>query len=179
MRTIKHLLVVLMLLCLLTACVKREDALEIELSPHNKSVAELSTKKHSESELTTIASFVGSIRNLNEKYPIECIRKTERGYRVTYYGDSSVSVLLFNNSEELVMGNVYSTSQPKEMFGSLSTSDSVYDVQKIDPNGYYPFLYTGRNDVLKQSTHYTVDGYLITIDYDEKYMFSSIGIELI
>ena len=49
----------------------------------------------------------------------------------------------------------------------------------IDPNGEYLFLYTGRNDTPKVSSHYTKDGYLITIEYDVSNVIISINEELI
>ena len=48
------------------------------------------------------------------------------------------------------------------------------DVQTIDPEGEYLFLYTGRNDVPKVSTHYTTDGFVITITYDKNNVIEKI-----
>lgn len=54
-------------------------------------------------------------------------------------------------------------------FESINIGESIDNVQKIDPLGDYIFLYTGRNDFPKISTHYTSDGYIIGIHYDEDY----------
>ncbi len=53
------------------------------------------------------------------------------------------------------------------------------EVRAIDPDGEYLFLYTGRNDVPKVSSHYTKDGYLITIEYDESNAVVSVEQELV
>ena len=67
----------------------------------------------------------------------------------------------------------------KSDFDKLVKGQSLDEVRAIDPNGEYLFLYTGRNDAPKVSSHYTKDGYLITIEYDVSNVITSINEELI
>lgn len=151
----------------------------IELSPNDKSLEELSTKIYNESELQDIAILEDSMQELNKKYPVECVRGTLAGYRVSYVGETDLAVIIFDTSGQKIMGSIYKISKSKENFENLSKGISLESVQKIDPNGNYSFLYTGRNDTPKQSVHYTSDGYLITIDYDEQNNISNIFSEFI
>lgn len=153
--------------------------MELNLSPSDKNLTELVSKTYSDSQLLEIAQFNGSINELNTQYPIECVREINNTYRVSYYGDFSIAVITFDDAGNRILGNVYSALQLKCNFDVLAIGQSLNDVQKIDPKGEYLFLYTGRNDTPKISTHYTKDGYLITIQYDDSNVISNIKKELI
>ena len=64
-------------------------------------------------------------------------------------------------------------------FDALEEGQSLESVQGIDPNGKYLFLYTGRNDVPRRSLHFTKEGYLITIEYNDSNVITSKKMELI
>lgn len=179
MRVLKSTFLIILLLCLLCSCAKGGEDLKMQLSPQDKSLGELSTKIYDEAELTTIALFVGSIQELDVNYPIECIRKTPTGYRVSYCGKTNLTSILFDSAGQRIMGSVYKMSKSKASFDILSIGKSLEDVMELDPDGSYLFLYTGRNDIPKQSIHFTVDGYLITIEYDGENLISNIVSELI
>ena len=49
---------------------------------------------------------------------------------------------------------------------SLTKDHSLDEVMQIDPYGEYLFLYTGRNDLPRESFHYTKDGYIVCLEYD-------------
>lgn len=166
MRFIKYLSVIIVLLCLCCACSKGGERLEVKLSPSEKTLVDLVTETYSDTQLLEITQFSGKINELNKQYPIECVRKIENTYRVSYLGDYSVAVIVFDKSGNRILGNVYSMLQSKSVFSSLTKGQSLEEVKEIDPKGEYLFLHTGRNDAPKISTHYTKDGYLITIEYD-------------
>lgn len=179
MRILKQLLVAIIILFLFCSCTRGGINLAMELSPNDKNLKELSTKIYSESELLDIVALEGSIQELNKKYPIECVREISAGYRVSYIGETNLAVIIFDVSGQKMMGNIYKISKSKEYFDNLSNGNSLESVQRIDPNGNYLFLYSGRNDIPRQSIHYTSDGYMITIDYDEQNNISDISSEFI
>lgn len=78
-----------------------------------------------------------------------------------------------------ILGSIYNCRKIKSDFGELKKGQTLENVQKIDPQGEYLFLYTGRNDTPKISSHYTKDGYLITIQYDDSGTIIDIAEELI
>lgn len=176
---VKKFLITIVVLCTFCSCSKGGNGLGLELSPSDKNLAELVSQTYSDSQLLEIAQFNGSIRELNTHYPIECVRESGNAYRVSYFGDSSIAVITFDDAGNRILGNVYSALRLKADFDVLVNGQSLNNVQKIDPNGEYPFLYTGRNDLPKISTHYTRDGYLITIEYDDSNVISNIQEELI
>ncbi|MBQ8393471.1 MAG: hypothetical protein IJX51_06845 [Clostridia bacterium] len=173
------LISIIMLLFLLWSCDKGGSDLNIEISPLDKSLLDLATTIYDESQLSKIVKFNGSIDELNDQYPIECLRKDNDTYRVAYLGDGSIVVLLFDNYGNRLFGHIYNTQLLKSDFEGLIKGQSLEEVRRIDPNGEYLFLYTGRNDTPKVSSHYTKDGYLITIEYDISNIIISINEKLI
>ena len=139
----------------------------------------MASKTYDETDLSELAEFNGLLNELNTKCPIECLRKDNGVYRVSYLGDGRIAVLLFDSSGNKILGNTYRTQLLKSDFNGLAKGQSLDAVRAIDPNGEYLFLYTGRNDTPKESLHYTKDGYLITIQYDASCSIISINEELI
>lgn len=173
------LISITILLFLLCSCAKGGSDLKIEISPSDKSLIDLASKIYDESQLLELAKFNGSIDELNAQYPIECLREDNGMYRVSYLGDGSIAIFLFDGSGNRLLVSTYSTQLLKSDFDGLAKGQSLDEVRAIAPNGEYLFLYTGRKDTPKVSSHYTKDGYLITIEYDASNNIISINEELI
>lgn len=181
MRSAKYCFTATVLMMLLVICSFTAGGtdLNIEISQPDKSLVDLASKTYDETDLSELAEFNGLLNELNTKYPIECLRKDNGVYRVSYLGDGRIAVLLFDSSGNKILGNTYRTQLLKSDFNGLAKGQSLDAVRAIDPNGEYLFLYTGRNDTPKESLHYTKDGYLITIQYDASCSIISINEELI
>lgn len=173
------LIAIIALIFFICACAKGGSDLKIETSPSNESLVDLASQIYDEQQLSELANFNGSMNELSTKCPIECLRKNDGIYRASYLGEESIAVLIFDDSGSKVLGKVYNIQLLKSEFDALKKGQSLDDVRSIDPNGEYLFLYTGRNDIPKTSSHYTKDGYLITIEYDTSNFITSINIELI
>lgn len=171
--------IVLILLSSFTACGKERQKMSINISPSNKKIAELVRKKYSTEDLNYIISFTGTIQELCSIYPAECVREIDNGYRISYLGNSNASVLVFDRSGNYLFGNLYHLALAKSDFDVLSKGSTLEDSMRIDPNGNYLFLYTGTNNIERQSYHCTTDGYFITIKYDDNYLILSVSAELI
>ncbi len=171
--------IVILSLFLLYSCLKGEVYLNFEISSQDKSLIDLSSKMYSQSQLIEIVAYNGSITDLNNKYPIECIRNDNGTYRVAYLGDEDIAMLYFDTSGNKVLGKIYHAHMLKCDFDGLLEGQSIEFVRNIDPDGDYLFLYTGRNDSPKVSYHCTKDGYFITIEYDDKNNITSWKMELI
>ncbi len=178
MRLIKYISLLVMIFCLLCSCIKGDCNLEIKLSPADKTLVDLS-KTYDDSKLLEISQFNGTMEEFNNKYSIECIRQNDSFYRVSYLGNFSVAVIIFDDCGNKILGNIYNTTKMKSDFEGLSAGCLLDDVQKIDSKGEYPFLYSGRVDTPKLSTHYTNDGYMITINYYNDNTISGIHYDLI
>lgn len=181
MRLIKcfYLIFVILMLLVSCSCSKGGNDLKIEISPPDKSITDLVSKTYGETQLFELVKFKGSINELNAEYPIECLRKNNGTYRVSYLGDGDIAVFLFDDSGNRLFGNIYSTQLLKTDFDSLRKGQLLDEVRTIDPSGEYLFLYTGRNDTPKVSSHYTKDGYMITVEYDSSNVIVGINEELI
>ena len=160
-----RIIVIMILLCLLGSCSRDFN---MRVSPEDKTINELVSAIYDESELKSITKLGTSINELNARYPIECIRKDGETYRVSYLGKGKVAENLFDSSGDKILGYVFNTNLLRSDFDGLKTGQTLEDVRRIDSNedGAYFFLYTGRNDVPRESAHYTSDGYRITIEYD-------------
>ena len=170
-----------MLICFLNSCVTADNDLKIKISPSVESLIKLSSKIYEDSKLSEIANFNGSLSeiDIDIEYPIECIRKNGEYYRVSYLGSEKVAVLVFDNFGNKISGSVYSIQKSESDFRGLDKGQSLQDVKTIDPHGEYLFLYTGRNDTPKISYHYTRDGYLISIEYDDSNTITNVKKELL
>lgn len=149
------------------------------LSPPDISIMDLAACIYYDSVLSEIAQFEGPMAELNTKHPIECIREVNDFYRISYLGDSKIAVLIFDKSGNKLMGGIHNLHLLRDDFEGLREGQSLNEVKSIDPDGEYLFLYTGRNDAPRVSSHYTQDGYLITIEYDDTNVIIGINIELI
>ena len=167
MRLFKIYSLIVIFLFLFCSCVKGGSDLQIELSPSGKNINDLVSVIYDETQLTEIVEFNGSLNRLNKKFPIECLRDNNNGYRVSYLGKESVAIVTFDSLGNKIIANIYSLNITKSEFDGLSNGHLLDEVMTVDPNGEYLFLYAGRNDIPRMSTHYTKDGYLITVEYDE------------
>jgi len=181
MRNIKRSFTLFITLFLLVAssCTKGERDVKTKISPSDKSLLELTTCVYDEKQLMEITGFTGSMSELDARYPIECLRKVADLYRVSYLGEDKVAVLIFDNEGNILMGNCYRTRLLKKDFNELRPGLLLDKVREMDPDGFYPFLYTGRNDYPRESSHYTRDGYLITIQYNTENVIIHIEQELL
>jgi len=173
------LIAVTVLLLLQCSCAKGESAMKIEISTSDKTLIDLATQIYDEHQLMKIIEFKGSLSELNSQYSIECLRVNNGIYRASYLGDGSIAVILFDDSGKKLWGKIYFTQLLKSDFEKLEKGQFLEEVRTIDPKGEYSFLYTGRNDIPKVSSHYTKDGYLIIIEYDALNTITSININLI
>ena len=173
-RTAILVLIASLLLCL-CACGNEK----IKESDKSKNVIELVTKAYDSNELNEIASFEGSIYELNDKYNIECLRIVGEYYRVAYLGDGCVLIIYYTQSGQKLHANISQTPLTSGSYESIMVGDSIAKVMEFDPDAEYWFLYTGRTDFPRVSSHYTKDGYLITIEYDESNYVIEINKELI
>ena len=161
------------------SCIKGGSDLNVEISPEDKSLVDLASTIYDETVLSEIVKFNGSLNELNEEYPVECLREEDGIYRVSYLGEERIAVLQFDSSCKKLSGNVYSARLKINDFGNLVIGQSLAEVKTIDPNGVYLFLYTGRSDTPKVSSHYTKDGYFISIEYDASNIIISISKKMI
>lgn len=181
-RLIKYIVIFVSALSLLfiCSCEKRGDIVNMKVSPEDKNLLELITTTYDETELINISSFKGTVNELNKVYLIECLREVDNGYyRAVYSGEKCVVVITFNNSGEILYSEKHHLTNYSIDFDCLGQKHSLEEVQQIDPNGDYTFLYTGKNDLPKISYHYTKDAYLITIEYNYSNSITSIKKSLI
>lgn len=173
------LIFIIVMLLMICSCSKGRSDLNIEIAPPDKGLVDLASKIYNESELLEITRFDGSLKELNNKYPIACLREDNGIYRAAYLGDGSIGIFLFDGSGNKLSAKTYSMQRFKSDFDGLTKGQSLDEVRAIDPNGEYLFLFTGRNDIPRVSSHYTKDGYCITIAYDALNAITSINKELI
>ena len=149
----------------------------METVPENCNIVDLNVIKYSDSQLYDIIDSYNSIEKLDAKFPIECVRKKSNRYRVVYCSESKYAILYFTEDGIKEYGRVFDMTAKSDSFNAL-IGKSIEDVQLHDPSGDYSFLYTGRNDS-NCSHHYTQDGYLIKVQYDNSCIVKHITSELL
>lgn len=143
---------------------------------------------YSDEQLTEIADFAGTESELLARYPTTYIRTLPIKYsesgvvndqyavRLIYRAETKALSMVFDTSGNKLFTRVYDTSLSKQAFDSLSLGHTLADVRAIDPRGEYLFLYTGRNDFPRVSSHYTTDGFIVSITYDKSNVIEKIDI---
>ena len=174
-----YLIVTVVFLSLLCSCTEGGRNMNFKMSPPEKSLVDLASTTYDQKQISEIAMFSGSLYALNRQYPIECIRKCDGLYRVSYLGDGIIAVLLFDRTGNSLYGSTYSTKLFASDFDGFVRGQSLDEVRAFDPDGEYLFLYTGRIDTPRVSSHYTKDGFLVTIEYNAVNEIISINKELI
>ena len=139
-----------------------------KISPDDKTIIELAATTYDDYQLNEIVTFSGSMDDLNCYYPIECLRKVNNVYRACYLGDGLVAVIVFDNAGNKIIGEIHKMLLSEEALYSLEQCKTLRQIQQIDPNGDYSFLYTGRNDTPRVSSHYSTNGIMLTIEYDNE-----------
>lgn len=184
---------ILILLCAVIAlsaclvgCTSNVPNFSVPLSDATRSALELCTTARKDSDLTEIYRFMTddniNAKKLNEKYEIQCLRKTDDGYSVIYKGNTRLLVLRFNDKGEWQktdkLQSLYRVTDTRGKFDGLQTGDSVTKVQTADPTCFFPFLADPASTDLR-SDHYTDDGYHTIVLYDENHNITSVKSEII
>lgn len=182
---------ILLLLCavialasVLVGCDHKEKNFPVALSDTTRSALELNTDMRKDSDLETIYDFAAegaSVKKLNDKYEIRCLRKDGDAYRVIYWGNKSVLVLRYDADGKWIrtdkLHSLYTLTDSRGKFDKLQPGDDVTKVQQADPSCYFPFLVDKSSDDLR-TEHYTEDGYYTEITYDKDFIIVSVTSEI-
>ena len=180
-----QLLAIVCILFLLTGCRQKENG-EMNNMQNDKfagsptisisnSVGE--TQRYTDVQLSEIADYTGTTDKLLLQYPPYSVFTAEEVQGIIYFGETKSLELAFDASGSKIIERFHNLTVSKSEFEVLSVGSLLSEVREIDPQGAYLFLYTGRNDVPKISTHYTTDGFIISITYDENNVIESIAID--
>lgn len=170
--------VVFILLCFFCGCdsAAKEENVSKE---QTRNITEQIARLYSDAELTNIYSFKGSLEELDQKYPVECLRETEETKRAIYLGNHSIVFVYFDlNGNQSSVSKMHELRHTSDAFKKIHIGDTLTDVMEFDPNGEYLFLYTGVQ-LPHASSHFTTDGYLVVISYDSSNTVTSVNISMI
>ena len=175
---------VLAISAFLTACSGNEPHFPVALSDTTRSALELNTGGFKDADLEKMYDMMrdgSTVSQLNDKYKIACLRKTDDGYQVIYWGYRKVLVLGFDTEGKWVeadrLHSLRSLIASRLKLDALKAGDNVLKVQQADPLCYYPFL-VDKDSTELQSDHYTEDGYHARILYDKDFNITSVTIDL-
>lgn len=181
---------VLILSVCLTGCTADEKGFPLPVSPTEKSAFEMCTTMYTDAQLNEIYDYMTEekdVEKLDKKYELQCLRKTDDGYKVFYVSTKKFLILSFDPKakfiEEERKACVRDLVQSVAPFYDLKVGDSVHKVQTVDQHSFIYFLAypSSLTDNGEQgplfSDHYTEDGYHVHIEYDEQENISSIDFE--
>lgn len=151
------------------------EDIELRLSPA-KMVSELVSKTYNLPELRMICEFRGTLSELNQRYPVECVRvyapQFIKGYRITYVGENAIVILDVDENENgeyvVYRGDYVEIEHSLDEYLAIPEGSYIEDVKAISPGGDYnrtvvhSISFYGL-DLF--STHPTTDGYLVRIYY--------------
>lgn len=158
---------------LLFSCKGGENIMTL-LSDPEVNITELITVRYSNEQLEQIRIFDGNINELNDKYPIQCLRRVDAAYSIVFLSEERILMAIYDDRGNKLFCNIFNLSKEVAAFEHINIGDTIEKVKNVDPLGEYLFLYTGRNDIPHNSKHYTSDGFCIQISYDENNVVTSI-----
>ena len=146
---------------------------------------------YKERELDKINNYKGTAKKMIESYPPEFVRFD--GYDYSFYYRSKKSLVVCHvRGDDLVLVRKYNIDNKKSDFDVVKVGMTLEEVQALFPEGDFMFLFTGVGwprtirtpegelvTIYPSSEHYTVDGYLITIQYSEESKVRAISTEFV
>lgn len=119
-------------------------------------------------EIMAIHEFEGTKEALLSKYPDGRAQKEGESTLIYYYGDDFIVEVFYSNDEDIdPFVLVINSERTKSEFYKLETGTGLEEVREFAPKMWCNFDSAGRQDIPRESYHYTTDGYMITIEYDE------------
>lgn len=163
-------------LLIFTSCAEKKKIL---LSDPNTNICDLISIKYSFDDLMDIKLNFESIELLHEAYPIQCIKRIPTGFKIMYVSDDEILILFFDQAGNKIFAEINHFATREITLQEIKNGQNVTEIQEIDPNGNFIFLYASTNDAPRESTHYTSNGYMYVVSYDENYNVISVTKELI
>ena len=177
-----------------TAREHNEYVLEQYVSAEDHNVTTESSARYSDSEIEEIEEFTGSFLERIRQYPFSVLRRltyyyplfktalpytnadyetTVDTYIATYIGERTIHFILYDYKGMELSSWSQELSPHSIFFERIFIDDDLNTMMNLDPAGDY-FGTSGRTDLPKLSTHYTRDGYIIIVCYDDSYKVNSI-----
>ena len=113
-------------------------------------------------QLEAIEAFEGSYYDL--PVPGGTTKVVGQCYRVSYMSDEYVALVLFDAKGNMLSNDLYAMDCTLADFDDLQVGDSVEKVKQLHPTAYFPPISTGKDRV--RSEHYTTEGVMVTIYYE-------------
>lgn len=163
-----------------------------------KNIYEIVSATYAEHELDDIVANEYSVEVLNQKYPIECVRKSKDTYEtllnqnfteeyianpdeddfpwIIYLGENHYVFLLYNDVGKCIYSSKNSISNTElSSFLNIKKGDTLDKIKELDANGDYTYIENFTGVVMPPtSQHYTKDGYIVGIIYDDNYCVDNV-----
>lgn len=169
----------------LSGCDRKDEThMSFKVLDETKNIIDVINKTYSNKDMfNEINTKKYTLDELNKIYPIEFAKKNiiagDLHFNVAYITSSGYIILYYDESGNYIYGKDIITEKLLKDFDVLNIGDSINDVENIDENGDFLFLYTGYSGVPKISQHYTIDGYMVTIHYNSSNVITKIENRLI
>ncbi len=123
----------------------------------DQTLDELGCQYYSNVELTSIVAFRGSLKELIQVYPMECVRMQGENYRLVYRSSDRVAVIVFDWNLNILSRDIYDLWGVKADLMEIGPGCTMDYVGEIVPSMYIHDGY--------YSDHFTVDGWWFHIEY--------------
>lgn len=148
------------------------------VSDKDKNIGELITRTYSAEQLKEMIIFT-NLEQVNEEYPVECLRKKDFGYQAVYRSQKTVMLVDFDEDGLRIGAQSHDMISGYDGFDELEIGDTIRNVRELDPAGDYAFLYTDDGSLPRESIHYLESGYVFRITYDSGNIITAIDKSMI
>lgn len=159
-------IVTIFVLCFSSCTDKKGEAMNIIKS--DIPIMDLVTNEYKYSSVTSFLNKDPNVNELNSKFKNNFYKYFLDMYYTVIKTDEGMLIVYFDTNMRLEGWSKISFSENStyESLKSLSKNISLYDVLKLDPNGNYPFIYSGWSGYPRMSYHFFKNGTVYLIQYD-------------
>lgn len=143
---------------------------QFQVSPEGLTLDELGCPRYSTDELQTIAAFGGTIKELHDLFPMQCIRACGEGYRAVYRGSGQIAVIVFDGELNYISKDLYPLCYTKEFISEIGPGCTVDMLKEIAPMAVFG------DDFVDL---YTTDGYWFHFALDKSGVVTTVSTEII
>lgn len=165
MKSISVIVLVLFLICL-SGCNKGGNLLS---AIHDeRSCIDIVKSTISFEQLKAVTASTPTIEEFNKAIPLECLREYDIMYRAPIKTEKGWVLVVFDKDRKFVnMKEIHWSKKldKSDFMEQLKVGLNLAEVQKLDPDGDYTFLYVSWTDYPQKSYHYSADGFEIIISY--------------
>lgn len=138
---------------------------------------------YTDAQLDIMYESASTLQQQTSEYATNYVKEGDAGYRVVYRGDTKAVIFVYDWEGERVAQSFWGLSPlAKTAYDVIAIGDPFSRVQDLDPNGNYEVVEHSERHCTSHgrvSIHFTIDGYMVLIKYDQAFCVEYIEVDML